>query len=268
MGAGLIGIVLAVLLGASNAAAETTSRSYRPQHRAAETLVPLARSVLANEGAAAVDPATNTIVLSGEAEWVDRAHAALAAQDRALRTVVVHTETLRIKDLASAGYEIDWTPGAGLMRQGRVRVRGGPYSPADGSRTYRSRLDEELTATLRILEGETGKIRVGRGVPVRSRGLVGTTVIVEADSGLLARPLVLPDERVRVDLTPYLGDVDPGGAISSAETATTVIVDPGETVAVAALETRRGVPGGRVFSTVESRSSREGMVVLLRVDLE
>ncbi len=265
---GLIGIALVVLLGAADAVAEPASRIYRPQHRAAEALVPLARSVLADRGSAVDDAATNTIVLSGEAEWVDRAYAALEAQDRALRTVVVHTEVVRIRDLASAGYEIDWSPGAGPMSQGRVRVTGGPDTPADGRRIYRSRLDEDQTATLRIVEGETGKIRVGRGVPVRSRGLVGTTILVEADSGLIASPRVLPDDRVRVDLTPYLGDVDPGGAVSFAETATTVIVEPGETVAVAALETRRGVPGGRVFSTVESRASREGMVVLLRVDVE
>lgn len=250
------------------AAAGQVTHVHRPQHRTAEELLPLAQATLGEAGTAVVDSGTNALLLVGPPEAVGAAREVLRLQDRPRRTVVVHTESRRLAGLMSAGYAIRWGIARGGLRVGNVSSAGGDAGVALSARAWRSRSDASFAATLRILEGETARIASGRAVPVVSRGPYGHTTLVEAESGLLARPRILGDGRVQLQIRPFRGRVDPAARVDFGETDTTLVVEPGETLVVASVAREGESARARVFSSAQARQTRDDQVVLLRVEIE
>jgi hypothetical protein len=263
---GLAAVSLTLVLTAAphvSAQADRRVEVYRPAHRPADELLPLAETALAGEGSAAVDPGTNAIVLIGAPGAVARTLELLRGQDVARRAVLVRFESRRRDELTAAGVTIDWSLGAGDLRVGNVVVPKG----VEGVRVFSSagaRSDDGgFRGVLRVLDGDVGRIGSGRSVPVRT---FESLAFVEAERGFRVRPRVLGDGRVRVEIEPSDAEVDAGGRTAFTAAATTVTLRPGETVAIGEVARRSEghEVGTRVIGTERDREER---LLLLTVEL-
>jgi hypothetical protein len=106
-------------------------------------------------------------------------------------------------------------------------------------------------------------------VPVRTRGVfTSSTTFVTAERGFTARPRILSEDRVQVEITPSDDTVDDRGRVEFTGAATTVVVKPGETVALGGIS-RSGTDrrtGSRVITA--SERAKDERVLLLTVDVD
>ncbi len=261
-------LLAALLLAAPDASAERKIELYEVRHRAAEELLPLAETALQPQGRAALDRGTGSILLIGDEASVAEALDVLRTMDRALRTVTLRYESKRLDELESAGVKVDWSVGAGPARIGSVVFPGERNGIRPSGFAARGQGESGLSGILRVREGETGRVGAGRTVPVRSRGFYGTTSFVTAESGFQARPRILGDGRVRVELSPSEAQVDDRGRVRFVEAVTTLVVTPGETVALGGIArtTDAAERGSRAY--VARQRSRDERVLLLTVDVQ
>jgi type II secretory pathway component GspD/PulD (secretin) len=252
-----------LLLAAATAAQERAVEVYRPAHRPAAELLGVARTALAGDGSAALDAASNALVLMGPRARVDEALAVLRALDRPQRSVVIHFASRGEEELAKAGIAIDWRAGPRALRVGDVRL-------PPGAEGVRLRADLERGAghgsfegRVRVLDGEVARIGAGSSVPLRTGPFVTRA---EAERGFWARPRVLEDGRVRLLISPTQGEVDARGRVRFVEAASVVVLRPGETVALGALsQTGSARELGTGGASAEER--RQQTVLLVRVEL-
>jgi type II secretory pathway component HofQ len=261
---------MAVTLAAGAAAGDRTLAVYDPQHRPAAELLPLARVALGAEGEAMVDAGTNQLVLVGTRSALAETVELLRKQDRAPRVVVLRYESQRLDELEGRGLRVDWSAGTGGVRIGNVQRR--PASDVDvRARAFGVATEREggLRGVVRVLEGRTGRIGGGTSVPVTRRSLLDVdTTWVTAESGFEARPRILGDGRVLVELQPVESSVDARGRVRFSGAATTLTLRPGETVAIGAIDrssTTRAT-GSRVLAA--SQETRESRILLLGVEVE
>jgi type II secretory pathway component HofQ len=255
-------LLLLLFATTAHAAAEV----YRAKHRPAEELLPIAQTVLAGEGSAAVDPGTNSLVLVGEPALLARVIALLDGQDRALRNVVLWYSSRRAQDLDAEGLRVDWTIEAGDVRIGNVLGREGVNARVGAVDAERR---SELSGTLRVLEGRTGRIATGSVIPFRvGRGWHRDTVLVEAESGIEVQPRILGDGRVQLELFPFEATPAPGGVIQGASAATTVVVEPGRTVALGGVERDAAQSARAPLGGAARASGSDARVLLVTVEVE
>lgn len=263
--------LLAVLLAAALAAqaAERTVQIYRPHSRTAAELLAPAQAVLGDEGTATVDAGTNTLVLVGEPPAIAAALVVLEELDRSLATVVLHYESQRLEELTARGIQIAWSISAGSFRVGNVRAPPGTdlvaLRPFDDRREGRSR----LRGMLRVQDGQVGRIESGATVPIVQRvsPWQSQVALVNASSGFEARPQVLSNGQVRVEIQSFEGALEPGGVIRHSGAATEITIEPGETVAIGGLEQERE-QRSRGLGGVAEEKRYEDQVLLLRVEVE
>jgi hypothetical protein len=91
--------------------------------------------------------------------------------------------------------------------------------------------------------------------------------MVSATSGFEARPQLLGDGRVRVQIQPFEGSPQPGGAIRTSGAASEVTVRPGETVAIGGI-TQSGEQRSRSLGGASREERYEDWVLLLRTEVE
>lgn len=266
LGAGCALLALCFLLAAP-AAAEV--RVYKVQHRSAEELLPLAQTALAGEGSATLDHGTNSLVLVGTGPALDTALELLAAQDRRLRSVVLHYDSQRRRDLDASGVHVDWSAGSGALRVGNVRFPDGG-NRADVVLEARTRRgDSDLAGSVRILEGQSGRVVTGTTVPVVTRDLYGeSTHFVNAESGFEVRPRILGDGRVQLAIEPFDAQLGRGGSVEFLEAASTLVLEPGRTVALGGTRREATERDTDVFSGAEASRRSDDRVLLLRVEVE
>jgi type II secretory pathway component GspD/PulD (secretin) len=251
------------------------------QHRVAAELVPLIETALAGEGTASVDETTNSLILKGEPRAIAVALQLLVVQDRARRSVLVEAWSQRRSELSEAGYSVDWVPEAGAVRLGRLQGAEAAAAPTQGTQArvlgsgatapakrIRSQKDAEFATTLEILEGELGRIACGRVVPFVTRGEGGaTTTIIETRSGLLARPHVLGNSHVQLDLAPFDASSEDGGTASFSSISTRVVLGSGETVVVGGVQSQARNEESDP-QAASHRGRRDEALLLLRVEID
>ncbi len=263
-------LALAVVCGAVAAgAADRTLSVYEPRHRPAEELLPLARAGLGERGQAMLDAGTNSLLLVGPEGALAETVELLERLDRAPRTVVLRYASQRLDSLAARGIGVEWNVEAGDVRVGNVRVPAGEEGLRVQGFSVGTELEGGLGGVLRILEGRSGRIVTGRTVPVARRSRFDVDLaFVTAESGFEARPRILADGRVHVELMPMEADVNARGRVRFTGASTVVTVRPGETVAVGGIDRTNDVrrEGGRVYEA-NQRADRE-RVLLLRVEIE
>jgi hypothetical protein len=262
----VIGIVMTPTVGRAQRRVEV----YAPKHRLASELEPLAQVALDGSGSVAVDRGTNRLVLIGEGEAIGKVLALLAEQDRALRQVVLRYDTRRRSALAAQGFDVAWSASAGAYRLGRLRARAGA---PDSIRVRGSALEDRLVATLhgqmRVVEGGTTRIETGHAVPYTSSGSYGTnTQIVDATTGFEAKPRILADGRVRVDLAGFADRFQADGAIATMRTATLFDLEPGKVVVVGAIDRIEAQDRSALAAGTASERRQDETLLLLRADLE
>ncbi len=262
-----------LLLGGLATAASAATQVYRPAHRPAEELLPIARVSLGDEGSVAVDPGTNALILVGEESALRSTVELLTQQDRALRNVVVRYESRTSSDFAAAGVTVDWRVVAGDVRIGTLPGPGRASVLAIRPEAGEGSGGRRFAGTLRILEGRSGQLVTGSELPVTTRevgpyGVRESTSFVRAESGFDVTPRVLGDGRVQLDIAPFSGRFVGGSAVlERSAAASSVIVAPGESVVLGQLASEqsareagtRGVRGG---------SSHEETLLVVGVELE
>jgi hypothetical protein len=245
---------------------------YDARQRSAQELAPLAEAALGGRGSALATGTGNSILLSGDPQAVREALRVLEALDRSPRTVVLHYESRRSDELDAAGLRVLWSAALGLLRVGNVRSPAGGTSVRVAPFGERRREGEQLSGTLRVLEGGRGRIATGALVPVRIRQRVAgrlrsTPAWVEAESGFEARPRVLGDGRVQIEIAPFAGELQDDGRVATRSAATTVVVEPGETLAIGAIESAVERSSSAV-PQLARESERGDLLLLLRVELD
>jgi Bacterial type II and III secretion system protein len=262
-------LLLALLLGAP-ASGAPQAEVYRAQHRAAEELLPYAEAALGSGGKAVVDPGSNALVLFSERpDLLRSALALLAAQDRALRTVVLEYQMQRGSELASQGIRVDWGVARGPVRIGNLLVPAGGSRVAVAPHAASGRGSAGFTSTVRILEGQSARIATGETAALRTRGRHGTTTtLVPADSGLEAHARILGDGRVLLELRPFEARFSSDGRIETAEAVTTLTVEPGRTVAIAGISSGQGAASLDALAGAESGSASDERLLLITARIE
>jgi type II secretory pathway component GspD/PulD (secretin) len=265
---GCIGITLAFCLLALPAQAADVVRFYKVQHRTAEELLPLARSAMASEGSVEADPGSNSLLLAGSREGVAATLLLLSRVDRPLRVVLLRYQSQRLRELESQGIAVDWSGDAGAVRVGDVRwprdgvaVRVGEDA---GSR------ESAFAGEVRILEGQSASILTGQSLPVTTGRIRqgGTnfavhpsTTFVPVESGFEAQARVLGDGRIQIELRPLDSQLRAAGRVEYSSAATTVVLEPGRTVALAGLS--RAADAGSASFAARAGSSQRGDESLL-----
>ena len=242
---------------------------YKAANRTAAELLPLAETAMAGEGSAVLDSGTNAIVLLGPRSAVERTLALLRQQDQRRRTVVMRYESKRVEELAAELIRIEWSVGGGSVRVGNVLFPGGRAGARVSGGAVRSQGEDAFAGILRVMDGEAGHIGSGRSVPVHSRGaFTSSTTFVTAERGFTARPRILAPDRVQVEIAPSDDSVDDRGRVELTGASTTVIVKPGETLALGGISRSSDdhSAGSRVITA--SERAKDERVLLLTVDIE
>jgi len=263
------GLALALLLGAP-ASGATQAEVYRAQHRPAEELLPYAEAALGGEGRAVVDPGSNSLVLFAERpELLRSALALLAAQDRALRTVVLEYQMQRGSELESEGLRVAWGVASGPVRIGNLIVPAGHSRVRVTPHSERCQANASLAGTIRVLEGHSARIATGETAALTTRHRRGqVTTLVPADSGLEAHVRVLGDGRVLLELRPFEARFRGDGRIETAEAVTTLTVEPGKTVVIAGLTGEQGAASLDALAGAESARTRDERVLMITARIE
>lgn len=272
-------LALLLVLGLALPAAARVVRLYEVRHRLASELVPMAETALGAGGRVSADARTNVLLLTGESAAVEDALALLARLDVKLRTVRLRYASHDSASLARLGVRVRWRVDAGALRVGSLWGPG----PGDGTRAIVS-LDGALlqqegrhASSLRILEGESGRIAAGVVAPLPARRVLHgrdrvvvqeSTQWVPAESGFEARPRVLGDGRIELTLRPFHDRLGADGRIETAGAETRLVLSQGETLVIGGLSDagRSGRREGLAAAGSAEQSDRR--VLLVRVDLE
>ena len=263
-------ILALVLLAAALAAhAERKVHIYRPLSRTAAELEAPARAAMGDAGSATYDAGTNALVLIGDAEAVESALGVLQQLDRPLATVVLHYESARVEELEARGVRVRWSVSAGSFRIGNVAAP--PGTDLVAVRPFDDRKDRKgrFAGMLRLQDGQVGRIETGSELPIVQHVSPYETQVgvVSASSGFEARPQLLGDGRVRVQIQPFEGELQRGGTIRSSGAATEITVQPGETVAIGGI-TQSGEQRSRGLGGASREERYEDWVLLLRTEVE
>lgn len=214
---------------------------YRPRHRPAEELAPLAAALMEPEGTAVADPRSGALVLRGPAANVARTLVALRALDVRSASFRVESALIRLSELAAAGLELEGWRALGGVRVGRIAAR------VEGLRLRARALlaagERRFSGRVSVLDGHdaelwTGSTRLEPAVARSARGVRESTVAVRVRTGLGVRPRSLPDGRIELELAPVAAERGAGGAIVRAGAATTLAVRAGEPFVLAGVSGR------------------------------
>ena len=265
----LVALTIALGLGAP-ASGAPQAEVYRVQHRSAEELLPYAEAALGSEGRAVVDPGSNSLVLLSERpELLRSALALLAAQDRALRTVVLDYQSQRESELETEGVRIDWGVATGALRIGNLIVPAGQSRVRVAPHAERGRASANLAGTVRVLEGRSARIATGETAALTTRNRwEETTTLVAADSGLEAHARILGDGRVLLELRPFEARFRGDGRIETSDAATTLIVEPGRTVVIGGLSGAQGAASLDALAGAEQKRTRDEQVLTITARIE
>jgi type II secretory pathway component GspD/PulD (secretin) len=254
----------ALLVLAAAAAADV--RVYRGRHRPVEELLPIVRALLGDAGRAEADVRTNSLVLVGDARTLAEVEAVLAAQDRAPRTVLLRYGTQRLSDLEAAGVRVRWSVEGDGYRVGNAH-RGEGTRIAAAVAAEQAQGASALDGSLRVIEGGAGILFTGASVPMALATRDGPAAAwVSAESGFEARPRILGDGRVHLELRPFDARLA-GPGVEHAGAATTLVIAPGEQVVIGGLATQHAGSERGSSGAAGGRGSDE-RVLVIRVEIE
>jgi hypothetical protein len=272
----LLLLALALALGTPIRAASGGAgvEIYRPRSRPAESLVDVARALLAPAGGdAVVDPGTGWLVLRGEPGALAETRAALAEIDRTPAMYQVHSSMTTLSDLAASGVAVDGWIEAGDVRVGRVP------GPADGIRVrVRSALGEgerRFEGAVSTMDGQPAEIWTGSDYPARARTLheragrlrvYETTTLVPVRTGFRVIPRGMGDGSIELEIAPLVEESMAEGLVVHASVASRVRVQPGQAVLVAASRGRDSEVAIDPFGAVDHREGASDSALIVRVD--
>jgi type II secretory pathway component GspD/PulD (secretin) len=272
-----IGLMLLLCLLVLPARAAEVVRVYKVQHRTAEELLPLAQTAMAGEGSVEADGGSNTLVLAGSSEGVAAALQLLARADRPLRAVVLRYESRRLRELEAQGIHVVWSSEAGPLRVGNLAWPGAGNGVGIQGAAKAGARESDLGGEVRILEGGSASIMTGQSVPLTTRrvqqGGSGPTVtrattFVSAESGFEAQPRILADGRIQLALRAIDSQLHNAARVASSTSATTLVVEPGETLAIGGLTQDADMRNAAFASGADSSQREDERLLLLTATVE
>ena len=201
---------------------------YRVRHRPAAELVAIAENAMGS-GTVTLDSRTATLVLNGSPEAIDRAMRVLEAFDQRLRQLVLRQTTRRLTEEEAVG--VSWSASIGPVRLGALS--GSRLSVSAGG--SRRGVTSSSVSVLRLLEGATGVIATGRSLPVLFEPYWGVVGYAGVETGFEVTAHVQGEPAaptIQLELRPFAGRVEENGELQYISAATSIVVEPGETVVV------------------------------------
>jgi len=272
-----IGITLLFCFLALPVHAADVVRIYKVQHRTAEELLPLVQTAMAREGSVEADGGSNTLVLAGSSEAVAAALLLLSKVDRPERSVVLRYQSRRLRELEGQGIHVDWSGALGQVRVGSLGFPGDGSGVGIHAAGNAGARESDLAGEVRILEGRSASIMTGQSVPVTTRrvqaGASGPTVtrstmFVSAESGFEAQPRILGDGRIQVELRPIDAHLRAGARVAYSTSATTVVLEPGKTVALGGLSQDADARSSNLAAGTGSSQREDETLLLLTATVE
>jgi hypothetical protein len=261
-------LLTAVSISAASVAAGQVLETYRVQHRPAQELVAVAEAALGDQGRVTLDPRTATLILNGTAEAVRRTLTLLEEVDRPLRQLVLSCEVRRLSELEQAGVRVRWKIAAGSVRMGTLPLPIAKLRVSLGAQRGSTR--QRFQSVLRVLEGRVGFIVTGEALPFVYENYWGGRGVdfIPAETGFEVVANMLGDGKVQIELRPFSGRFEDGGALRYTEAATSLTLSPGETMVVGEVSSQSeekavGLPGARTRSAGE----REVLLVSVKTDM-
>lgn len=271
-----VALLLAIIFASGAAQAERKMHLYKAQYRTAEELLPVVEAALGDSGSVTLDAGTNSLLLLGNAEAIALALQVLEQQDTKLRNIVIYSTQKRIQDLHAAGFDVRWSLEAGDFRIGNATpiTSGSHVEVRVGEGASTQKLD--FSSMVRVLEGNRAQISTGSTMPIHVHdhhhghhgSHHGTTAFISAASGFDAKPRILGDGRVQIDINPYQEDMTPEGVVHTTGAVTTVTLKPGELLTIGGIDQTRSEKTTSITSGAAVAEARDEQVLLLRVEIE
>ena len=245
------------------------AKLYRPAHRLAGELAPLARAVLAPDGSATVDPGTGALLLQGEPGAIEQALAVLRQLDVPLRSFRVESLARSERELSAAGLAVEGWIDLGGVRVGHMpgdpvglRVRAGALASQGASR---------FEATLTVRDGSTADLWTGRAVPAANavledseRRVLATPPLRAIRSGFRVRPRGLADGSIELWIQPILARDSLQMPVEETGARSRISVRPGEWLVLGRIEQSTSGEGTGIGALASQRGRRQ-TVLLVRV---
>ena len=269
-----LGLGLLLLL-VSPPSGATELELYRPRHRPAAELVPLAQGLLGSNGTAVADPHSGKLVLSGSAAAVKQTLRALRELDAPLRQYRIEARVTSEEELALRGLEVHGWLELGDLRIGRIRS-----AETGNQRVFRTLSTEGgdlLLANVLVLEGRTAEIWTGTSQPVYLRvfrqrdtneQILETTPLIPIRSGFRLRPRALGKGSVELEIAAVVEEETPYGKRVEASVDTRVKLEPGEELVVAQIRRERSEVQTLPYPTHPQESYTRDTLVWVRVSSE
>jgi hypothetical protein len=196
----LVLLLLAALLFGLSGHAEADSRTWPCRYRTAQELLPKVQAMLSKDGRAAVDEASNSLIVSDTPAVLDGVERLLKQLDVQVPTVSLRVQSLSPSILESLGVKLEWTRIDGNWRVGDLSgaVRGERTYEAPGKSVIVHASGDAAERLYKVRAGETvqvtlgGRVRADRVNPgyFQGRPFVKELKTAEAQAALLVTPAV------------------------------------------------------------------------------
>jgi hypothetical protein len=187
--------------------------------------------------------------------------------DRPLRQLVLNCEVRRLSELEQAGIRVRWKVATGSVRMGTLPFPIGKLCVSLGAQ--REGTHQKFQSMLRLLEGRAGFIVTGEALPFVYQNYWGARGVdfIPAETGLEVEATVLGDGKVQLELRPFSGRFEEGGALRYTEAATSLTLSPGETMVVGEVSTQSQERGlGLQGARTRSASEREVLLISVKMN--
>lgn len=247
----LLGAILCLLAFDAGAAAERDVFVYKMKHRVAEEVLPSVTAALSAEGRATVDARTNSIVIVDRPENIAQAQAILASQDVRQHNIEITVESLSEREIHAQHLQVDWAYRDSGWQIGTipVKVPGSGVTALGTAGAGQKRVRGKTLQTVLVMNDGTAEIATGQEVPFTSvlhhyalgHGYtVASTEWVSVDTGLSVHPRTIGEDRILLEITPWMRNLAAhGGSIRFTEAATQIEVRDGESVVLGSTSEKR-----------------------------
>ena len=238
----LVFVLAGPLLPRIAAGGETDVFVYKAKHRVAEELMSSVSTVLTSEGRISVDSRTNSLVIVDTPKGLAAAKTILASQDVRQSNIQITVESVTDRDLQALHAEVDWAYRSSGWQIGTVPVAlpGSGFSALAALGDEKAHSRRRSVQTITVMNDGTAEIATGHEVPftdvfhhyAAGRGYLTTsTRWVSIDTGLTVHARTIGEDRILLDITPWMRNLARGGrSIKFTEASTQIEVKDGEAV--------------------------------------
>ncbi|MDP3939238.1 MAG: hypothetical protein Q8R92_14030 [Deltaproteobacteria bacterium] len=237
-----LGLILCLAAIDALAAGDREVFIYKMKSRVAEELLPSVTAALSPEGRASVDSRTNSIVIIDNAEGISQAKSVLASQDVRQSNIEVTVESMTDRDLRAIHARVDWAYRDSGWQIGTIPapVPGSGLTALATAGATDRREQGTTRQTVLVMNDGTAEISTGQEIPFTNAfhhyaaghgHTIVSTEWVSVDTGLAVHPRTIGEDRILLEITPWMRNLgEHGASIRFTEATTQIEVRDGESV--------------------------------------